>query len=897
MMREGHIRRFVTPILAASFAATSFGAATGRAAAIPAYEQPDTATYAALAVLGRDGLLDGYPERSFGGDRPRTRYDVAVLVARAVARVQLAGVANFARTDLDALFGLVDAYGDELTSLGVPVTAARNAIRPNDRFSKFDRAPAVHGRVAVDESFRERTAAPHSIAGGSIDPFVNAFLTSPADDNPFEHDPGAGNRLRFDARFAPTLDVDENVGISLPVRIVAYDGPFSRADGYEVQAAAIANVAKLGALRNAYVRVGRLDNLTSSRLGLAYRAPDESQQGPGFQNPVQPYETGVALGGVIGESTELQLAYAQLDQSAIDTFPATGDVAAFNNYFLIATPSGSSNVQFGAPRSAGVATHVDSFVTSNAPAQTFYLSMKAALGTVYVSAVNGVTCTAGGSSSSGAPCPIRPDAYYFVDGTNQIVFRSALPVGSTVQVTYAVGNGHDGYPVANVQYARNHFHARIDHAIHGLPGTEVGFSFSRIVDAGNVGYSAGTIVGNGVGAQSDTVYGLDARVPLTFVPAGRDRSRAPVLFVEGAYSKYTPDLRNLAAVTDSALVVGLKVAIAKARLTAQYQNVGPDFFDGGTLRDLGPAPPTFGYYRGTFFPQFFGFANNLAINRIFSNAVTPGCVATACASANPLLTYAYPVFNPFEASGPQFFSAFAPNTRGLTGTLLVPIGPVEADGNVRLVAEHLRQVVPDSFAQAQFGPGFAGSDPLKFDRFEADLRVGVRVAAKPASLGLVASLERLYSFSDHKNCLPFCASSKVGYAYLPFNVGTGGPDPASTVANNAYLSGGATPVLFFPQYVDERHVTLAPSLTVPLARDFEFSIRSSIQTYGGANGTTLGNNIAERKSDTLATVSYRIPKTQQTIHVLFGNQKYTDAVVPTYNYNQNRESVDLTARF
>ena len=101
----------------------------------------------------------------------------------------------------------------------------------------------------------------------------------------------------------------------------------------------------------------------------------------------------------------------------------------------------------------------------------------------------------------------------------------------------------------------------------------------------------------------------------------------------------------------------------------QYQAVGPNFLDGGPLRYFGPAPATFQFWRGNYFPQFFGFGNNLAINSIFDGAVTPGCTGTACTHNNSNLTYIYPVFNPFVASGPQFFSAFAPNTQGITANV------------------------------------------------------------------------------------------------------------------------------------------------------------------------------------------------------------------------------------
>jgi hypothetical protein len=46
-----------------------------------------------------------------------------------------------------------------------------------------------------------------------------------------------------------------------------------------------------------------------------------------------------------------------------------------------------------------------------------------------------------------------------------------------------------------------------------------------------------------------------------------------------------------------------------------------------------------------------------------------------------------------------------------------------------------------------------------------------------------------------------------------------------------------------------------------------------------------------------ATVTYNIPKTTSSVSALFRNQKYTDNVIPSYNFNQNREDLNFTVRF
>jgi hypothetical protein len=140
-------------------------------------------------------------------------------------------------------------------------------------------------------------------------------------------------------------------------------------------------------------------------------------------------------------------------------------------------------------------------------------------------------------------------------------------------------------------------------------------------------------------------------------------------------------------------------------------------------------------------------------------------------------------------------------------------------------------------------------------------------------------------------------NDRTAYSYVPFNPTTGGPDPSSGAALTTYLSGGATPVLFYPNYVDEYHNTIDASATVPLTRDVVFGIGYNTQTFHGSYGTTAGQNIAQRKDQYQGTLTYNIPKTTSSISALFRNQKYSDSVIPSYNFNQNREDLNFSIRF
>ncbi|GAC1571436.1 MAG: hypothetical protein NVS3B7_01550 [Candidatus Elarobacter sp.] len=884
------MKRLATLVLAAGFSLSSLLASGQGASATPFSDVPANHwAYQAIQSLAADGLVEGYPDGKFKGDRPLTRYEMAVLVARVIAKLQANGAGYASKADLDKLQKLIDALKDELDSLGVRVTNLEDALDALDKRTKFAQSIQLHGTLLANNSARQRNGIPQTIAHGGIDPFVNAFLTSPDSNSPLEQT-GPGNLIRFDDKLNFTYTINENLTVSLPVHIINYQygGEYTPQAKYSIQPDIVVNVAKAGAVTNLSLRAGQLDNLKSSRLGLTYRAPDASQQGPGFENPAQPYEKGFEVGGVVNGLTEFQFSWTRVDQSLINTLTNVADPNGEfgnNNYFFIVNRPQTTYVQPGAPNSPAGAQKTDVFTASNGPISSVYLTRKAQIGTVFVSAVNGTICNAAAMTPGSGSCPIPGGGFYYLDSTNQVVFTTPLPVGTVVAITY-VGLTYTN----NSQFQRYHFNARVNQKIKGLPGAEVGISVSRIFDFADLTNSQGfnfyqaapngSPAGNGFGVVSDTVFGLDAQLPLAFITLGGDKSQHPVLFGEGAYSKFTPDFYNTPAITDSAAVVGLRLKLYQATATLQYQAVGPNFLDGGPLRYFGPPPATFQFWRGNYFPQFFGFANNLAINQIFDSAVGTG------SRNNPASTYIYPVFNPFVASGPQFFSAFAPNTQGFTFNLTSPVRVGDLQINGRVLAQHLTEMTPNSFGQLAYGPGFASGLKLKFDKLEGGAQFGVPVFGQKLGLNLSGSVEHLRR------------NDRTGYAYLPFNTGTSGPDPSAQAANNVYLSSpGVTPVLFFPNYIDEYHTTLAAGATLPVTRDVSLGAAYNSQTFHGSYGTTIGQNIAQRKDIYTVNATYNIPKTTSSISAFFRNQKYTDNVLPTYNFSQNREDVNFTIRF
>ena len=66
--------------------------------------------YAAVAKLAAAGIVDGYPDGTYKGDRTMTRYEMAQIVAKALAKGAIGADDR-----------LVGEFADELDNLGVRV--------------------------------------------------------------------------------------------------------------------------------------------------------------------------------------------------------------------------------------------------------------------------------------------------------------------------------------------------------------------------------------------------------------------------------------------------------------------------------------------------------------------------------------------------------------------------------------------------------------------------------------------------------------------------------------------------------------------------------------------------------------------------------------------------------
>jgi hypothetical protein len=96
-----------------AFAAPAF-AATNPFMDVPASHW----AYDAVAQLASRGVISGYPDGTYKGPQPATRYEIASIIARSLAYVDME---KASKQDVDMMRRLIVEFSDELSALGVRV--------------------------------------------------------------------------------------------------------------------------------------------------------------------------------------------------------------------------------------------------------------------------------------------------------------------------------------------------------------------------------------------------------------------------------------------------------------------------------------------------------------------------------------------------------------------------------------------------------------------------------------------------------------------------------------------------------------------------------------------------------------------------------------------------------
>lgn len=869
--------------------------------------------YQYIQSLAADGIIDGFSSGQYNGNRPMTRYEASALVARAVNKVRETGAS---KEDLDKLAKLVDAFRDELDALGVRVSNLEDRLDYLDQKTKFAQSISATADLRPNISARQITQPAANVAFTAAgDSLVQDYLSSPDNNDPLSSS-GSGIRIRQDSKITFIYRVTDQLTVTLPIRLLNYDFGGTYGDqqsSFEIQPTVIVGIAKAGALQNFQATMGVIDNMTSSRTGLAFRAPLGDFYTTYETSPAQPLQKGVLFSGSLNGLTDFSASFTRVDQVYYNTLgydPSNNQNFASYGYLYPVVPN-----QFGFTQSTPSGTpKTDTFNSGASSLSQVYLTSPASNGTVYISTINGQPYNSNGTCAT-APCNGPATAYAFVynQATNAVVFTTPVPPGTIVGVTYTATPN-----TSNTVPQRYMINGRVNQKFKNvLGGAEVGVTYTRIFDFVDPGFTNFTYQQayqqaptSGQPLLSDTVLGADFQVKLPFQVSGAGSE--PTLFGELAQSKFTPDVANLSATSDTAGVFGIKISKDKLNASLQYQTIGQNFVVGDYIQFLGNPPTVLAGWRGPSLPGYFGLANNLAINQQwdaqFSGAAINPNLKTA---SNPNLTLAYPAYNPFTGYGTENFSAYNPNQAGITFNINAPIlvgGQNGTTFTTRVQYQHLSEINPNSIPALLYGPAYASSVKMTYDTVTAGAAFDVPVFGQKASFNLAGTYEAL-----NRN-------DKTGYQYYPFNynaqsvVGAAAYGPTGSVLPPTSVVGVAaantaiptcpgctftkgSQVVFYPNYVNMKHYIFVIGATLPLTKDVALNASYNTQPFGGSYGTTLGQNISEVKTFSQANLTYKIPKTNSSIQFQARNYHYTDAVVSSYNYNQNREDLNFSVRF
>jgi hypothetical protein len=121
----------------------------------------------AVELLAEKGLVEGYPDGTFKGDRATTRYEVAMIVARLVAYLEKEKP-QVTQQDLDAIRQLVNEYKDELDAMGVRMKNVEDTLA--DLQARVKKLEAIQVSGAFETRFYTGNV-PSTNIGQPLTPF------------------------------------------------------------------------------------------------------------------------------------------------------------------------------------------------------------------------------------------------------------------------------------------------------------------------------------------------------------------------------------------------------------------------------------------------------------------------------------------------------------------------------------------------------------------------------------------------------------------------------------------------------------------------------------------------------------------------------------------------------
>jgi len=151
--------------------------------------------YDAVQMLEEKGLVEGYPDGLFKGDRAMTRYEMAMVVARVIAKLEqvqasipeIPDLSIYAtKQDLETINKLLDEFRNELDALGVRVNNIEDSLgKLTARVEELERVKisGTFQSIAADVGMKENPENINNGGPGSI------YGANPSRDQ-YDTDPG-----------------------------------------------------------------------------------------------------------------------------------------------------------------------------------------------------------------------------------------------------------------------------------------------------------------------------------------------------------------------------------------------------------------------------------------------------------------------------------------------------------------------------------------------------------------------------------------------------------------------------------------------------------------------------------------------------------------------------------
>jgi hypothetical protein len=115
--------------------------------------------YQSILDLVNDGIIVGYPDGTFKGNRPMTRYEAAVIVERAVQYLtkQLANpqtAPQVTQKDIDALRALLDEFRGDIDALKLRVSDLDSRLKSVESKQTADEATMARAKIGLVDNIR-----------------------------------------------------------------------------------------------------------------------------------------------------------------------------------------------------------------------------------------------------------------------------------------------------------------------------------------------------------------------------------------------------------------------------------------------------------------------------------------------------------------------------------------------------------------------------------------------------------------------------------------------------------------------------------------------------------------------------------------------------------------------